>query len=142
MFDELVQCVCSSDVQTQLSGLGYTRLLIQSGKTELPDIPESGLDVSWYSYKPSLSEDIQAADLVISHAGAGTCMEVLEAGKPLVVIVNDNLMDNHQIELAERLALDKHLVFGTVETLSPTIDKFAEEKKNLVPYRKPDGAIF
>jgi len=69
-------------------------------------------------------------------------MEVLEAGKPLVVIVNDNLMDNHQIELAERLALDKHLMFGTVDSLSPTIDKFAEEKNNLVPYRKPDGAIF
>ena len=90
----------------------------------------------------SSAQDIQMADLVISHAGAGTCMEVLEAGKPLVVIVNDNLMDNHQIELAERLALDKHLVFGTVDTLSQTIDRFAEEKDNLVPYRKPDGTIF
>lgn len=79
---------------------------------------------------------------MISHAGAGTCMEVLEAGKPLVVIVNDNLMDNHQIELAGRLAQDNHLVFGTVDTLSKTIDKFAEEKDNLESYIKPDGAIF
>ena len=69
-------------------------------------------------------------------------MEVLEAGKPLVVIVNDNLMDNHQMELAERLAQDKHLVFGTVDTLSQTIDKFVEEKDNLESYKKPDGVIF
>ena len=34
------------------------------------------------------SQDLLAADLVISHAGAGTCLEVLERGKSLVVIVN------------------------------------------------------
>ena len=41
---------------------------------------------------------------MISHAGAGTCIEVLQAGKTLAVIVNDSLMDNHQVELAEKLA--------------------------------------
>jgi beta-1,4-N-acetylglucosaminyltransferase len=44
--------------------------------------------VDWWSYRPSLAEELRAADLVISHAGAGTCLEVLELGKPLVVIVN------------------------------------------------------
>lgn len=41
---------------------------------------------------------------MISHAGAGTCIEVLQAEKTLAVIVNDSLMDNHQVELAEKLA--------------------------------------
>ena len=41
---------------------------------------------------------------MISHAGAGTCIEVLQTGKTLAVIVNDSLMDNHQVELAEKLA--------------------------------------
>jgi len=58
MFEELIQCVCSSAIQKKLSDLGYTSMVIQSGKTDLieDDIPESGLDVSWYNYKPSLSE--------------------------------------------------------------------------------------
>jgi beta-1,4-N-acetylglucosaminyltransferase len=69
-------------------------------------------------------------------------MEVLGAGKPLVVIVNENLMDNHQTELAERLALDRYLVCGTVGSLSQTIHKFAQQKDCLVPYTQPDRTIF
>ena len=68
------------------------------------------------------TQDMASADLIISHAGAGTCLEVLqlycllstvycllyytlyctflevlELGKPLVVIVNSRLMGNHQV---------------------------------------------
>ena len=45
--------------------------------------------------------------------GAGSCLEVLEAGKPLVVVVNEKLMDNHQIELAQQLYNDGHLLYCT-----------------------------
>jgi len=58
MFEELIQCVCSKIIQEKLSELGYTSMVIQTGRTELveDDIPESGLGVSWFNYKPSLSE--------------------------------------------------------------------------------------
>ena len=69
-------------------------------------------------------------------------MEVLGAGKALVVIVNDKLMDNHQVELAERLAEDRHLVYGTVASLGHTIANFAQEKDSLEPYTQPEGSIF
>ncbi|EDL14724.1 mCG8132, isoform CRA_b, partial [Mus musculus] len=68
-------------------------------------------------YKDSLKEDLQQADLVISHAGAGSCLESLEKGKPLVVVVNEKLMNNHQFELAKQLHKEGHLFYCTCSTL-------------------------
>ena len=40
-------------------------------------------------------------------------METLGAGRPLLVVVNDKLMDNHQLELARQLHMDSHLLYCT-----------------------------
>lgn len=57
-----------------------------------------------YRFKPSIREDMQGASLIISHAGAGSIFESLRLNKPLVVVVNTALADNHQVELAEAMA--------------------------------------
>ena len=49
------------------------------------------------------------AALIISHAGSGSIIESLSRQKPLLVVVNDALMDNHQAELAGQLDADGHL---------------------------------
>ncbi|XP_061756221.1 UDP-N-acetylglucosamine transferase subunit ALG13 homolog isoform X2 [Nerophis ophidion] len=64
---------------------------------------------------------MEQADLVISHAGAGSCLEALGAGKALLVVVNDKLMDNHQLELARQLHQDSHLLYCTCSTLTETL---------------------
>ena len=52
---------------------------------------------------------MKSADMILSHAGAGTVMEALRLRKKLVVVVNNLLMNNHQTELAGALAERNHL---------------------------------
>ena len=49
---------------------------------------------------------------------------MLEAKKPLIVVVNENLMNNHQTELAEKLGRDGYLEYCFASTLIETIKKF------------------
>lgn len=87
---------------------------------------------------------MQLADLIIGHAGAGTCLEALQLNKPLVVVINDKLADNHQSELAERLAQDGHLFFTNLENLYLTLKENFSKKKllNLIPFPKGNPQIF
>lgn len=101
---------------------------------------EEGIEITTYRFKDSLAEDIAGADLVISHAGAGSCLEVLEANKPLIVVINDQLMDNHQAELASALQSRRHASACTPDTLLQTI--LQTDPSQLVPYPKADPSIF
>uniref|UniRef100_A0A2K6F8N1 UDP-N-acetylglucosamine transferase subunit ALG13 n=1 Tax=Propithecus coquereli TaxID=379532 RepID=A0A2K6F8N1_PROCO len=102
-----------------IKSLGYNRLILQIGRGMVVPEPFSTesftLDV--YRYKDSLKEDLQKADLVISHAGAGSCLETLEKGKPIVVVINEKLMNNHQLELAKQLHKE-----GTLPGLLQSMD--------------------
>ncbi|XP_078340519.1 UDP-N-acetylglucosamine transferase subunit ALG13-like [Crassostrea virginica] len=121
-FEKLTDHICSSAVLSTLLNLGYSKVVVQRGHGKDPLIDKvSGIDVEVYTLKPSISEDIEQASLVISHAGAGSCLETLAAKKPLLVVINDDLMDNHQVELAYQLKKDEHLFFCTVSTLVDTL---------------------
>ncbi|CAG0892401.1 unnamed protein product [Darwinula stevensoni] len=122
-FDLLVATVTQSNFLSLLSRLGYKKLVLQIGRgTFQPDVMVSGrLMIEWFRHKPSIEAEIQAASLVISHAGAGTCLEVLGAQKPHIVVVNEDLMGNHQMELAQKLYEEGHLLYCTCETLLDTL---------------------
>ncbi|KAM6426976.1 UDP-N-acetylglucosamine transferase subunit ALG13-like isoform 3-T3 [Liasis olivaceus] len=118
-FDDLITAVTAPEATQALQDLGYNRLVLQVGRgKECPaSFSTATFTLEAFRFKNSLSEDVERADLVISHAGAGSCLEVLEAGKPLLVVINDKLMDNHQLELARQLHKDGHLFYCTSRTL-------------------------
>jgi UDP-N-acetylglucosamine transferase subunit ALG13 len=58
-------------------------------------------------------QDFQAL-LVLTGAGSGTILDVLRIGKPLIVIPNPTLLDDHQTELAVSLQELGHLKASTV----------------------------
>lgn len=86
----------------------------------------NGIRCDAYQFKPSLRQDMEDADLIISHAGAGSIMEGMELcaaanirgmsskgssarQKKLVVVTNAALMHSHQSELADALEARGHL---------------------------------
>lgn len=64
---------------------------------------------------------MQNASLIISHAGAGSIMEALSLQKPLLVVINENLMDNHQTELSDTLHEQGYLTSTTCTQLADSI---------------------
>ncbi|XP_045887522.1 UDP-N-acetylglucosamine transferase subunit ALG13 homolog isoform X1 [Micropterus dolomieu] len=122
-FDDLIESITCPETVQALKARGYERLVLQVGRGSLLPAADScpHVRLEAFRFKSSIAEDIAQADLVISHAGAGSCLEVLGAGKPLLVVVNDKLMDNHQLELARQLHMDSHLLYCTCSTLTETL---------------------
>lgn len=95
-------------------------------KPEIKDDHE--ISLKYYRFQDSIEDDIEDADLVISHAGAGTCLDVLEKKKPLITVINDDLMHNHQTELADKFSEDGYCVSCTCSTLAEAIKEIDPDK--------------
>ncbi|KAG6440760.1 hypothetical protein O3G_MSEX001466 [Manduca sexta] len=138
-FDLLCEYILTPSVLTALKSIGCKEVTFQIGNSdETPgNYEKEGVKLVLYRFKDSIREDIKRADLVISHAGAGSCLEVLGENKPLLVVVNEDLMDNHQLELAEQLQVDGHLYYCTCDTLVTTLNMVDFKLLNLFPKANP-----
>ncbi|KAJ8468434.1 hypothetical protein ONZ45_g17245 [Pleurotus djamor] len=129
-FDALIESVLSADVLQSLQARGYNTLVVQCGDSQAnilentkgqATIVKNGVVCEVWRFKPSLEVEFERADLVISHAGSGTILEVLRRRKPLIVVPNSSLLDDHQQELANELSKGTYLVRSDVGNLGPTI---------------------
>jgi UDP-N-acetylglucosamine transferase subunit ALG13 len=99
-------------------GFISVRLPIDNGTTK-----HVTMNIKWYRFKPSLTADMECADLILCHAGAGTLLEAMSLkpqrltattnkstnGRVINAVINSELMDNHQSELADELEKRKHI---------------------------------
>lgn len=138
-FDELCNEILQNETLELFKLLGCEMLTMQIGKSEnfSEDCNKNGIDIEIFRFKDNILDDMKKSDLIISHAGAGTCLEVLDIGKPLLVVINTQLMNNHQIEIAEQLQIDGHLFHCTCESLYSTLKTVDFSK--LKPYPKADA---
>ncbi|KAF3423475.1 hypothetical protein E2986_10604 [Frieseomelitta varia] len=123
-FDELIATMLSREILEALSSKGYYEIILQIGKTSfVPDCSSryGFVNIEYFNMTANILSYVQNADLIISHAGAGSILDALECKKNLIVVANQSLMDNHQLELAEQLYKDGYLYYCTCETLLNTI---------------------
>ena len=82
-FDKLIAAVSSEQVLHLLHSLGYTDVTIQYGAGPAPTNTTADAanvvvaSVDSYSYKPNLRQDMEQADLIISHAGQSLCVSFI-----------------------------------------------------------------
>ena len=166
-FDELVEQMDSPPLHAHLRRLGMTKLVVQIGRgTYTPKCATAGADADLagrgeragastagqepsasgllptmcFKFAPSLDAHMRSAALIISHGGAGSIMEALGLRKPLVVVVNGALMDDHQSELAGALEERGHLRSTTCAGLEGVLADF--DLSGGVPYPPPDLGAF
>ena len=141
-FDRLIETiVCDSNViRTLVDCLHVDKLILQIGNSQMPSHDNIPISVEYYAYKDSIENDIQNADLVISHAGAGTILQTLEANKPLLVVVNEKLMNNHQVEIAHEMERQGYLFYSTCSTLATELKKIVNH--SFKKYEKGNPLLF
>lgn len=132
-FDALIQNITTDEVLKILQSKGCKNLVLQIGKglrvNEQNIAIKYGINVEQYDFKIEPKRmDIINADLVIGHAGAGTCLDILTNRKPGILVINDQLMNNHQQELALHMKKEGYLECCT-----------AVELKNCLEHLNVDG---
>jgi len=147
-FEKLVSAATSKLALDWMASQGYTSLTVQYGTGQEPEIERGEennppMSIRMYSFQPSLDEDMRKADLILSHAGAGTVMEALRLQKKLVVVINTLLMDNHQTELAGAMAERGHLLMvEEPEALSSFETWFSFQDFSPIPHQGGDEHDF
>lgn len=136
-FSALIRATLSSSFCHALEQNHYTDLIVQYGadgdslfqslvhdldadkQHAAVNVSGFGLDTSGLGQYMKLAktggDDSGAEGLVVSHAGSGTILHALRVDVPLVVVPNSELLDNHQVELADALADQEYVVHGKLE---------------------------
>ena len=138
-FDALVrhidQPANAQRLLAHLHSLRFTHLTLQLGGTHtydpttlqrLASALTPPIAVATFTLSPSLLPVLHSAALVVSHAGAGSILESMRLRLPLLVVVNEQLMDNHQREVADELAKQRHVWVSTVDTLLDALEAVTE----------------
>lgn len=151
-FDDLIQTLDTNahefiDLLVLLS-CSHLSIQIGRGKFEPSLIPREcisrGIECTCFRFKPNLDEDMQQADLILSHCGAGSILEALSLRKTLIVIVNDTLQGNHQTELALQLAEDQYCLSTSPRSLLSDLrsPQLVSRLKGLKIFPNPDYDLF
>ena len=95
-------------------------------------------NMKWFRFKPSLEQYFKKADLVITHSGAGTLLELASRGKRAVVLINPNSVNNPDI--VQKLSAEGVILWcKSPKGLGKCISE--AKKRKFKKYRRPKCGI-
>jgi UDP-N-acetylglucosamine transferase subunit ALG13 len=94
----------------------------------------------WFRLAPSLTPYYERAQVVVSHGGLGTVMEVLRRGGRLVGLSNPDRFDHHQEDLLSYLDEHGNLIWcRSLDGLAEAIERAGRQA--IAPYVPPPCTI-
>ncbi|MDO6444313.1 PssE/Cps14G family polysaccharide biosynthesis glycosyltransferase [Colwellia sp. 1_MG-2023] len=116
-------------VNEQLSSKKYHIVNQISEGTYLP------VNHTYFKYTTQVQDEVNKADLVITHAGAGSVFNLLEMAKPTLIVPNFDRIDNHQQDLADFVIKNN---YACVCTDLQRLEEFVLKSVNnqFTPYQK------
>lgn len=92
------------------SNIDISNMVIQTSCSDyIPKNYES------FSFVNDIERYYDEADVIITHAGAGTIYKLLEKNKKIIVFPNSDRIDKHQFEIAKFVYLNNYGLIGSVE---------------------------
>lgn len=94
-----------------------------------------------FAFSPDIASYIADADIVVSHAGTGSILDTLRLHKPLLVVTNQQLMNDHQEEVASQFEKEGYLYkLSTDDLAGGKLEEYlaAFQKGNLTFSSLPD----
>ena len=132
-FDELIFSINNREFVQRLTLFKCSLLNIQLGRgiifptVLVENCLALGIQVNVFKFKDKLVEDMINSDLIISHCGAGTILELLRLNKVIVLVINSTLQENHQSELAEAVSIYENCITCFPETILHSLQQSSEK---------------
>lgn len=114
-FADLVNLVMGDEVLGSLKAKGAKTILIQAGESQIESIGEiADPMIEIRSYILGIEKEIERADLLICHGGAGIIIEALRLGKRIIAVPNESLVGNHQVDFVSRMEKEGYITKSDV----------------------------
>lgn len=94
----------------------------------------------YMEYTDQFADYVQRADIVITHGGAGTLFDLMDKGKKIIGVANEERSDHHQADLLKELSDSGYILW--CRDLN-NLGGYIEQAKNFQPkkYQKPENNI-
>lgn len=104
---------CSTDLISD----GYEHETLSDSGKEKIILRSSKITILAFPFAHDIEKYIRQADIVVSHAGTGSILDVLRLHKSLIVVTNDKLLNNHQLEVSLAMSKEGYLIDCSLKEL-------------------------